>query len=529
MPAPATSFDVRGKREMLTREDVLAGLPDYLHQIIERHPSSHDHKAALYECGQTISYGELREAVVRLAEQFESDGIRAGDRVMLVAENSCLLVASVLALSRLHAWSVVVNARLSEGEIDNILAHCSARRVLYGSAVSKDAAAHGERAGAQLRMAAGLGSYHLGPLNEHCQPEPVENDPARQVAIMIYTTGTTGAPKGVMLTHRNLLYIAHSASLLRQLCNEDRVYAVLPISHVYGLSAVCLATLFAGAALQLEARFDPPELARALRDDGITLMQGVPTMYARLLELADAGHIELHAPQLRFMYAGGSPLDMTLKTAVEQRFGLPLHNGYGMTESSPTISQTRIDAPRGDTSVGLPIPGLETRLMNNDRSACVARGEVGELWVRGPNVMKGYYRAPDKTGEVLAADGWLNTGDMARLDSDGALFIVGRSKELIIRSGFNVYPPEVEAVIASFPGVVIAAVVGRPVEGNEEVVAFVQVANRPSFDVADLRLFLVERLSPYKRPSHIHVLDSLPATASGKVLKHQLKLLAEAN
>ncbi|MGE8154143.1 class I adenylate-forming enzyme family protein [Pseudomonas vancouverensis] len=513
---------------MLTREDVLAGLPDYLHQILDRHPASHDDAAALYESGQSLSYGQLREAVAALADQLGRDGIRAGDRVMLVAENSSLLVASLLALSRLNAWAVVVNARLSAGEIDNIHAHCSARRVLYGSAISKDAAAHAGRAGAELRMTTSLGGYHLGPLNAHCQPEPVENDPAHQVAVMIYTTGTTGTPKGVMLTHRNLLYIAHSASLLRQLCSEDRVYAVLPISHVYGLSAVCLATLFAGAALQLEARFDPQALARALRDDGITLMQGVPTMYARLLELAEAGRFELHAPHLRFMYAGGSPLDMTLKTAVEQRFGLTLHNGYGLTESSPTVSQTRIDAPRRDTSIGMPIPGLDIHLMNSDRSACVAQGEVGELWVRGPNVMKGYYRAPEKTLEVLTADGWLNTGDLARQDSDGALFIVGRSKELIIRSGFNVYPPEVEAVIAAYPGVVIAAVVGRPVEGNEEVVAFLQVAHRDSFDTAALKAFLAERLSPYKRPSHIHLLDSLPATSSGKILKHQLKIQAEA-
>jgi long-chain acyl-CoA synthetase len=513
---------------MLTREDILADLPDYLHQIIERHPSSHDDVPALHECGQILSYGELREAVVRLANQFERDGIRGGDRVMLVAENCSLLVASILALSRLKAWSVVINARLSAGELENIRTHCRARRVLFSSVLSKDAASHAERARAELRMDVGLGSYHLGPLNEGCQPEPVESDPSRQVAVMIYTTGTTGAPKGVMLTHRNLLYIARSASQLRQLSSEDRVYAVLPMSHVYGLSAVCLSTLFAGAALQLEARFDPLELARALRDDGVTLMQGVPTMYAKLLELADAGHIELRAPRLRFMYAGGSPLDMTLKNAVEHRFGIILHNGYGLTECSPTISQTRIDAPRSDTSIGLPIPGLEICLMNNDRSACVASGEVGELWVRGPNVMKGYYRAPDKTEEVLTADGWLNTGDLARQDSDGALFIAGRSKELIIRSGFNVYPPEVEAVIAEFPGVVLTAVVGRSVEGNEEVVAFLQVANRKSFDTTALSAFLAERLSPYKRPSHIRVLDNLPATASGKILKHELKKHAEA-
>ena len=511
---------------MLTREDVLAGLPDYLHQLLDRHTAEHADAPALHEQGETLSYGELREALSQLGAAFECDGVRAGDRVMLVAENCSLLVASLLALSRLRAWSVVVNARLSAGELENIREHCGARRVLYTSAVSRDAAAHAAQAGAEQRTIKALGNYHLGPLNAACTAEPVHSDPAGQVAVMIYTTGTTGSPKGVMLTHRNLLYIAHSASLLRQLSADDRVYTVLPISHVYGLSAVCLASLFAGAALQLEARFDPQQLARALREDGITLMQGVPAMYARLLELADSGQLQLQAPDLRFMYAGGSPLDLPLKHAVEQRFGLPLHNGYGLTESSPTVSQTRIDEPRQDTSVGRPIPGLEVRLLDTARNATVADGEVGELWVRGPNVMKGYYRATEQTADVLDADGWLNTGDMARLDADGALFIVGRSKELIIRSGFNVYPPEVEGALMAFPGVVLSAVVGRPVEGNEEVVAFVQVAMPEAFDVAALKVFLAERLSPYKRPSHICVLDSLPASASGKVLKHQLKTLA---
>ncbi|MFV3291614.1 class I adenylate-forming enzyme family protein [Pseudomonas sp. NY11955] len=511
---------------MLTREHVLAGLPDYLDQLLDRHPPLHAYAPALYERGTTLSYGDLRQAVATLAEAFEGDGVRAGDRVMLVAENCGLLVASLLALSRLRAWSVVVNARLSPGELENIRLHCGARRVLYTSAVSRDAASHAAQAGAELRTATALGDYHLGPLNEACEPEAVHNDPACQVAVMIYTTGTTGAPKGVMLTHRNLLYIAHSASLLRQLNADDRVYAVLPISHVYGLSAVCLASLFAGAALQLEARFDPLQLARALREDGITLMQGVPAMYAKLLELADSGVLQLQAPNLRFMYAGGSPLDLPLKQAVERYFGLPLHNGYGLTESSPTVSQTRIDEPRQDNSVGRPIPGLEVRLLDSERKATVGIGEVGELWVRGPNVMKGYYRAAEQTAEVIDTDGWLNTGDMARQDADGALFIVGRSRELIIRSGFNVYPPEVEGALMGFPGVVLSAVVGRPIDGNEEVVAFVQVTSPETFDVAALKAYLSKHLSPYKRPSHIWVLESLPASASGKVFKHQLKTLA---
>ncbi|WP_422420373.1 class I adenylate-forming enzyme family protein [Pseudomonas sp. GZD-222] len=511
---------------MHERDAILAELPERLHQLLDRHGREHAANPALHEGDITLSYGELRLAVDLLQAQLVQDGVRGGDRVMLVAENCRLLVAALLALSRLDAWAVVVNARLSASELDTLKRHCTPRRVLFASAASSSAARHAERVGAQPREVAHLGSFHLGELNSTCLVEPVEHNAAGQVAAMIYTTGTTGEPKGVMLTHRNLLYIACTASRLRQLRREDRVYAVLPISHVFGLTAVCLASLYSGAALQLQARFDAAELARALAEDGITLMQGVPAMFARLLELADSDCLELRAPQLRFMYAGGSPLDMNLKDAVEQRFGVPLHNGYGLTESSPTVSQTRIEAPRGDTSVGRPIPGLEILLLDNARQNAVPRGEVGELWVRGPNVMKGYYRAAEQTAQVLTADGWLNTGDLARQDDEGALFIVGRSKELIIRSGFNVYPPEVEAVLNAFPGVVLSAVVGRPVPGNEEVVAFVQVADAESFDLVALKAHLVEHLSPYKRPSHVRVLTALPCAATGKVLKHQLKAMS---
>ena len=513
---------------MHEREAILAELPERLHLLLDRHGREHAASPALHEGDITLSYGELRLAVDLLQAQLVHDGVRAGDRVMLVAENCRLLVAALLALSRLDAWAVVVNARLSASELDTLERHCTPRRVLFASAASSSAARHAERVGAQPRESAHLGSFHMGALSSTCQVEPVEHDPAAQVAAMIYTTGTTGEPKGVMLTHRNLLYIACTASRLRQLRRDDRVYAVLPISHVFGLTAVCLASLYSGAALQLQARFDPAQLARALAEDGITLMQGVPAMFARLLEYADSDGITLHAPQLRFIYAGGSPLDMSLKLAVEQRFGVPLHNGYGLTESSPTVSQTRIETPRRDTSVGRPIPGLEILLLDNARQNAVPRGEVGELWVRGPNVMKGYYRAAEQTAQVLTADGWLNTGDLARQDDEGALFIVGRSKELIIRSGFNVYPPEVEAVLNAFPGVVLSAVVGRPVAGNEEVVAFVQVADAESFDLVALKAHLAEHLSPYKRPSHVRVLTALPCAATGKVLKHQLKAMSLA-
>jgi acyl-CoA synthetase (AMP-forming)/AMP-acid ligase II len=221
--------------------------------------------------------------------------------------------------------------------------------------------------------------------------------------------------------------------------------------------------------------------------------------------------------------SGGAPLTPALKAEFEAAFGIPLHNGYGMTEASPSICQTRMEAPRADCSVGTPIPGIEVRLHG-------AEGDpegVGEIRVRGPNVMKGYYRAAEASAEAVTADGWLCTGDLGRIDADGAFHVVGRSKELIIRSGFNVYPVEVEGVLNAHPGIVQSAVVGRTVEGNEEVVAFIEVVrDAPPLAEAELRAYLRERLSPYKLPSEIVVLEQLPAAATGKILKKELQRMA---
>jgi acyl-CoA synthetase (AMP-forming)/AMP-acid ligase II len=329
-----------------------------------------------------------------------------------------------------------------------------------------------------------------------------------------------------MLSHRSLLFVAAVSSRLRGLVPADRAWGVLPISHVYGLTSVMLGTLSAGACLHLAPRFTPEGMLAAIRDDGLSIVQGVPAMYARLLELVGA---DARLPsRLRFAYAGGSPLDPALKASVERLLGVPLHNGYGLSEAAPTVSQTRLDAPRADTSVGQPIPGVEARVVDKDGRA-VAEGDAGELWVRGPNLMRGYYRDPAATNAALRPGGWLNTGDMARRDADGALFIVGRTKELIIRSGFNVFPLEVETVLNAHPGVTQSAVVGRTVaDGNEEVIAFVHPDPRRPPDEAELRAWAAERLAPYKRPARIVMMDALPAAANGKVLKHVLKQRAAA-
>jgi len=303
---------------------------------------------------------------------------------------------------------------------------------------------------------------------------------------------------------------------------------VLPLSHVYGLSSMCMGTLLAGAALHLQPRFTPAGLERALTEERVTLCQGVPAMYAKYLEHLASHRRAFSAPSLRAIYCGGSPLAASVKRDVEATFGFTLHNGYGLTEAAPTVTQTRHDAPRTDCSVGTALPGEELRLVGPD-GADVKAGEVGELWVRGPNIMRGYYRDPKATAAALREGGWLATGDLARIDPDGAVHIEGRLKELIIRSGFNVFPVEVEAVLNAHPDVSQSAVVGREVEGNEEVVAFVEPAPGAAVDAEALLAFAAASLAPYKRPCEVIVLEKLPAAASGKILKARLKEMARAS
>lgn len=512
---------------MIDVEALLATLPARVDAIVRRHALATPDAPALREQGRTLGYRALQDEIDACAAWLRGLGVQAGARVMLVSENCAAQVSALFAIASLDACFVNVNARLTGPELEAIRAHCGARVVLYTAAASPDAAAHAAHAsahaGAHDGLLASLHADGVVPVADMPVADmPVADVPqpmaAGSPAALVYTTGTTGRPKGVMLSHRNLLFVAAVSSRLRGLAPGDLAYGVLPVSHVYGLSSVLLGTLQAGACLQLAPRFTPQAMLEAIRDGGLTIVQGVPAMYARLLELCAAEGIR--APlgsKLRFAYAGGSPLDPTLKHEVEKLLGVPLHNGYGLTEAAPTVSQTRLDAPRADTSVGHAIPGVEVRL-----------GKDGQLFVRGPNVMQGYYRDPAGTRAVLDDDGWLDTGDLARQDPDGALFIDGRSKELIIRSGFKVYPLEVETVLNAHPAVTQSAVVGRNLpDGNEEVVAFVQpVAGQP-LPAEALHDWAAARLAPYKRPARIVFMDSLPAAASGKVLKHRLKLQAE--
>jgi long-chain acyl-CoA synthetase len=497
-----------------------AGLPSRIHEVIGRYVACSPDSIALIEDGACWSYRELDRSVADIAAGLKSLGVRAGDRVIIVSENCIALAALLLAASRIDAWAIVANPRLSPRELDQIRDHSGARRMFFTLEVSKEAAAHAQRCGAQTRQLGPLEGIGVGALNESAVAEPVEGDPTRQVAVLIYTSGTTGTPKGVMLTHDNLLISAKTTAHFRKMDAGDKVYVVLPISHIVGISLLIM-TLMVGGTVRLVSKYDPAALAKAIAEEGITILNGVPATYQRLLEYKTvAGLRQLDRGSLRLIAVAGAPLDLDLKSRVEQELGLPLSNGYGITECSPGISGVRLDAPRADQAVGALLPGIEARIRTLD-GIPVAKGEVGELHVRGRNVMRGYYRAPDLTAKAIDSEGWFNTGDLARFDGD-CLYIVGRTKEMIIRSGFNVYPAEVEAILNSHEAVVQSAVVGRAVEGNEEIVAFVQLMQGSPVKPADLMAFINPQLTSYKRPSEIIVLDALPATSTGKILKHKL-------
>jgi long-chain acyl-CoA synthetase len=499
---------------------ILASLPDRIHQVFDRHVIATPDNVALVEDGDRLTYRQFDRAVTGTAEALREFGIRAGDRVLIVSENCISLACLLFATSRLDAWAIVANPRLSPRELDQIREHSGARRAFFTTDVSEEASAHASRLGASVGDVGPLFGVGFSALNEETIAEPVEADGAKQVAVLIYTSGTTGTPKGVMLTHRNLMFSARTTGLFRNMTAVDNQYCVLPISHIVGISLLIM-TLMVGARVRLVVKYSPAALVKAMAEEGITLLNGVPATYQRLLEYkATAGLPKLDRGALRLIGVAGAPLDPDLKARVEKELGLPLSNGFGITECSPGISGVRSDAPRHDNAVGRLLPGVEARIVARD-GAIVANGEIGELHVRGPNVMRGYYRAPDLTAKAIDRDGWFRTGDLARFEED-VLFIVGRTKEMIIRSGFNVYPAEIEAVISTHPAVVQCAVVGRQVPGNEEVVAFVQLLKSSDATAADVMAHIAPQLTSYKRPSEIILMDALPATSTGKLLKHKL-------
>jgi len=468
-----------------------------------------------------LSFAAINLQVQALQGELLTAGVRPGDRVLVVAENCPEHVALILACSRIGAWSCGVNARMAPAEIAAFEAQADARCTYYTAAVSDAAAAHARAAQAQPSV---LPALHRSAVRAQAKAET--GALAQAVAAIIFTSGTTGTPKGVLVSHDGLTHFGRVSAQSRKLNAQDRSYACLPMTHIFGLATLLAASLHAGAGLVMRSRFDPADVLVALAHEQVSQLQGPPTMFVRMLtHFEQAGVAHPPCPDLRYVYTGAGPLDLGLKRRVEACFGQPLHHGYGLSEFAGSVHVTALGQHRADTSAGLRVADAELRIVDAE-GADVPAGQTGEIWLRGRGLMPGYFRNEAATAQVMREGGWYASGDLGRLGEDGALFVVGRLKEMIIRSGFNVYPAEVEAALMAFPAIELAAVVGQPLgaadAGNEDVVAFVQLRAGHALDEQALQDHLRQQLAPYKRPSRVMVLAQLPMTASGKLRKREL-------
>ena len=344
---------------------------------------------------------------------------------------------------------------------------------------------------------------------------------ADDTAVILYTSGTTGYPKGAELTHFNMFFNAYYTKQHILHANSDDVsLAVLPLFHSFGQTCVQNATFISGGTVTMVPRFEVRHVLEVIRRDRVTILPMVPTMYFWLLDEKTNGDYDLSS--VRMACSGGSALPVEILARFEKEFGFPILEGYGLSETSPVASFNIIERPNKPGSIGLPIWGCEMRIMREDGSFADV-GEVGEIVMRGHNVMKGYYKKQLATEEAFES-GWFHTGDLALKDEDGYFFIVDRKKDLIIRSGMNVYPREIEEILYAHPAVLEAAVVGVPDEARgEEVKAFVALKPGKPISIDDLNAYCVERMAKFKCPKTFEFLPSLPKGPTGKILKRELR------
>ncbi len=445
-------------------------------------------------------------------------GLKAGDRLVLAFENSIAVPAFFFAAAQLNAATVVINSRITSAELKRIFTHSDPSVIVFCTENSDAARAHAKKFNA--RAVKGAFNEVAILIRTGSIPEPVFDDPSKQVAVLLYTSGTTGAPKAAMLTQSSLVAAAYASAKVRNMNSNDLCFIALPLSHIFGL-VTFLAVCFSKAAMRLEAKFDVKRLFDALQKD-VTYFPGVPQMHAHLFHYAKANNKPTYTRGiLRIASSGGAPLDPAWKREAEEFYGLALQNGYGLTECCAGVCATNSVIGDPDTSVGYPMQDCTFKL---DMQAVGAEPEkgIGEILIGGPQVMIGYFRDEKQSAKALTNDGFFRSGDLGRFDEKKRLHIVGRSKELIIRSGFNVYPVEVEAALTEHPDVIIAGVVGRSIMGNEEVLGFVKVAQNSTLNETELKTFVKDRLAPYKRPSRIIISDELPVAPTGKILKAKL-------
>ena len=492
-----------------------------LAHIVDAHDAD---RVALIVGGRETTYGELRDLVARFRGGLAAHGVADGDRVALLCGNNRHFVVGYLAIVGLGAVAVPLNPASPAPEIERELARVAPVAVLVGPAavpvwhdvdraavpsVRTVIAAEGELADAVA----------LAELVTHDPLDTVDVDPDH-LAVMMFTSGTAGLPRAAMLSHGNLLAnIEQSTSSPERTTATDVVYGVLPLFHIFGLNVVLGATLNAGGTILLVQRFDPATAVESIVQRGVTIVPGAPPMW-----VAFAHFDEIPADAfrtVRLALSGAARLSPAVAERFEQRFGVPIREGYGLTEASPVVTSSAGATVRYG-SVGRVLAGQQVRLVGDDGDD-VPAGDAGEIWVKGPNVFQGYFDDDDATARVLV-DGWLRTGDIATVDADGYLYLVDRAKDLIIVSGFNVFPAEVEEVLLEHPAVAEAGVVGVPHPHHGEAVkAYVVLEAGADVDEDALIDHCADRLARYKCPTKVIFVDRLPRNASGKLVRRELE------
>jgi long-chain acyl-CoA synthetase len=492
--------------------------------IIDPHP---DAAVALLSRGKPTTYGDLRRQAEGLRGGLASLGLEPGDRVAIVAANNWYFVVSYLAVLGAGLVAVPLNPLSPAPEVEAELAAIGARAVIAGPTAKDVMGAIGRTALPDLEVVIAsqlgeiAGAVPIDDLVAHA-PAPVVDRSPDDLAVLMFTSGTAGSPKAAMLTHGNLLANLEQCQAHpgRQQGPDDLVLGVLPFFHIFGLNVVLGLSLVAGSTVVLVERFDPQSAIESIRAHAITVISGAPAMWSAWAALPGTRPGDMAS--VRVGTSGAARLEPQVRRTIEDRFGVRIMEGYGLTEASPVVtSGTGYEAPEG--SIGVPLPGLQVRLVDPSGDDALV-GDAGEIWVKGPNVFAGYWEDPAATASALTPDGWLRTGDVAVVDDDGFLFVVDRVKDLIIVSGFNVYPAEVEEVLLRHQDVEQAAVVGVPhPHSGEAVKAYVVTADGVAVEEDELIHHCEAQLARYKCPQKVMFVDEIPQGASGKVLRKELR------
>ncbi|MDR6999176.1 long-chain-fatty-acid--CoA ligase [Neobacillus niacini] len=476
---------------------------------------------------QSVTYKELNQQVERFTAGLAAQGIRKGDGVALLLGNCPEFLISYYGILRLGAFAIPMNPLYSQGEISYILDNSQAKAVIaHVSVEPKLSDVNKQLKNLKLVIYTDTENQewtweHLMQIgNPSFESPPIEQE---DLAVILYTSGTTGKPKGAMLSHRNLASNAESISNLLEINDKDRVVAVLPMFHVFCMTVCLNAPIACGATVLIQPKFSPLDVVSTIRERNATVFAGVPTMYNFLIQLPEASAEDFLS--IRLCISGGASIPFELLQKFESKFNVFILEGYGLSETAPLVTINPLKGIRKPGSIGLNIPAVKSKVVD-EYGKEVLRGEVGELVVQGPNVMRGYVRMPEATSTALK-DGWFYTGDLATMDEEGYIYIVDRKKDMIIVGGYNVYPREVEEVLYQHPAVIEAAVVGVPDGAYGESVKAIVVVKDEQITMNDIIQFCQDRLVKYKIPKKVEFFKELPKNSTGKILRRELRQLTE--